>query len=153
MKKLIMLIIILLPYNVFAGTWCNWSGTEGTNCKTDTKGYIITAEGLPVGVSAASLNPRGWYERIITQPTLGTNQVKDAEVWSFADNQISLTWTVRDLTATEIDENTAGAMEIGQYYIWKTLLTTGVITQQQAVNNLPAELIQAYQARARLEAP
>ena len=104
-------------------------------------------------VSAENLNPRGWYELTVTEPTVGEDQVKDAVVWGFETNQISKTWTVRDMTTTEIDARDADAMPLSEYYLWKTLIATGVITQQQAVNNLPAELIDAYQARDRLENP
>ena len=46
-----------------------------------------------------------------------------------------------------------GIMDIDIYRIWRTLIQVGVITQQQAVNNLPAEMIDAYQARDRIENP
>jgi len=153
MKKFVLcLIILLVPSLVFAGTWCQWDGSAGINCKSSSNTYIILDDHR-VTVSAENLNPRGWYERIVTQPTIGANQVRDAEVWGFADNQISLTWSVRDLTAAEIQARTAGAMSLSQYYIWKTLLTTGVITQQQAADHLPQELIDAYQARDAIENP
>jgi hypothetical protein len=57
------------------------------------------------------------------------------------------------MTTEEIDERDSGVMPLSEYYLWKTLIVTGVITQQQAVDNLPDELIKAYQARNRLENP
>ena len=153
MKKFILcLIFMLVPSLLLAGTWCQWDGSQGINCQSTSRTYI-TINNVKVSVSAENLNPRGWFERTTTQPTIGEDQVKDAEVWGFVDNEISLTWTVRDMTAAEIDTRDASPMPLSEYYLWKTLITTEVITQQQAVNNLPAELIDAYQARDRLENP
>jgi len=153
MKKLVLcLIFMLVPSFAFAGTWCQWSGTKGENCTSTSRTFIVIND-VRVTISAENLNPRGWYERTVTQPTIGADEVKDTEVWGFADDEISLTWTVRDMTAEEIDERDSGIMSVSDYYLWKTLLATGVITLQQAQNNLPAELIQAYQARNRLENP
>ena len=147
--SLFVLSVLLWATGGFAATWCQWDGTKGINCKSTSKSYVMIS-GVPVTVSAENLNPRGWYERTITQPTIGTNQTTDAEIWSFANDEIGLTWSVRDMTQTEIDEEIANPMSITNYYVWKALLVTGVITQQQAVDNLPSELIDAYQARKRL---
>jgi hypothetical protein len=151
MKKLVLVSVILLLWAVpgFAGTWCQWDGSKGINCRTTSRSYI-TISGVRVTVSAENLNPRGWYERTITEPTVGADQVKDAEVWGFANDEISLTWTVRDLTTTEIDTRDAQLMDITDYYLWKALIVTGTITQQQAADNLPQEMIDAYLARKRL---
>jgi len=153
MRKFILcLLFTFISSSLFAGTWCQWDGSQGTNCQSTTRTYI-TINNVRVTVSAENLNPRGWYELTVTEPTVGEDQVKDAVVWGFETNQISKTWTVRDMTTTEIDARDADAMPLSEYYLWKTLIATGVITQQQAVNNLPAELIDAYQARDRLENP
>jgi len=143
---------MFVPSILFAGTWCQWDGSEGINCKSTSKTSIVIDDHR-VTVSAENLNPRGWFERTITQPTIGEDQVRDAEVWSKVDNEIYLTWTVRDMTATEIDQRIASPMSITDYYLWKVLLVTGTITQQQAADRLPQELIDAYQARDRLENP
>ena len=148
MKKLIVLFIVLFSTVSFAGTWCQWSGTEGENCKSDTRGYFTLPSGIPV--ASKDFNEYGYYERIVTEPIIGPDQVRDAEVWGFADNEITLTWTVRDMTATEIDNRIASPMSVTNYYIWKVLIATGTITIQQAQDNLPQELIDAYQARKRL---
>ena len=153
MKKFILcLMILLVPTILFAGTWCQWDGSAGTNCQSTSRTYIII-NNVRVSVSAENLNPRGWYELTVTEPTVGEDQVKDAIVWGFATNQISKTWTVRDMTSEEIDTRDASPMPLSEYYLWKTLIATGVITQQQAVDRLPTELINAYQARDRLENP
>jgi len=150
MKKIVLFFVFMfLPSVVFSGTWCQWSGSEGINCKSTSRAYI-TLNDHNVSVSAENLNPRGWYELITTQPTIGADQVRDAEVWGFVANQITKTWTVRDMTATEIDEEIANPMSITDYYLWKALLVTGTITQAQAVASLPSEMIDAYQARKRL---
>ena len=154
MKKFILCILffIFIPSLLFAGTWCQWGGSAGTNCKSTNRTYISIND-IRVSVSAENLNPRGWYELTVTEPSVGEDQVKDAVVWGFATNQISKTWTVRDMTAAEIDSRDAVPMNIDIYRLWKVLLVTGVITQQQAVDRLPAEMIDAYQARDRLENP
>lgn len=149
MRNFIVLLIVFFVSPVFAGQWCEWSGSQGINCQSDSRGFIMI-DGRPTRTPSIA-HAAGWYEKIDTQPTIGADQTRDAEVWGFADNQISRTWTVRDLTTAELDAREASAMPISDYYIWKTLLVTGVITQQQAANNLPAELIDAYQARDRIE--
>ena len=152
MKKLITIVLLTFFFasSAYADRWCQWSGTQGIECKNDRDGVL----NLPFPTrTEALINTKGYFRVTITQPTIGANQVRDAEVWGFADNQISLTWSVRDLTAAEIQARTAGAMSLSQYYIWKTLLATGVITQQQAANHLPQKLIDAYQARDAIENP
>ena len=153
MKKFILcLLFTFISSPLFAATWCQWDGSAGTDCQSTTRTFI-KINGVRVSVSAENLNPRGWYELTVTEPSVGEDQVVDEVVWGFETNQISKTWTVRDMTTTEIDARDADAMPLSEYYLWKTLIATGVITQQQAVNNLPAELIDAYQARDRLENP
>ena len=153
MKRLIVILIIVIvtsiaPY-AYADRWCQWSGTEGENCLNDRNGIVRVPGKLPAS-TVAIINSHGYFRVIQTQPTIGPDQLRDAEVWGFADNEITLTWTVREMTATEIDNRIASPMSVTDYYIWKALLVTGVLTQQQAVNNLPPELIDAYQARERL---
>jgi len=135
---------------LYAARWCAWSGTEGTNCQSDTRRYLLALDGHKISVDEANLNAFGFYELTTTQPTIGADQVKDSEVWGLVGNQMSLTWSVRDMTATEIDNRIASPMSMTDYYIWKALLVTGVLTQAQATANLPAEMIDAYKARARL---
>ena len=155
MKKLIATVIFLtlLSTPLYAKTWCTWSGTEGENCQSDSKGYIRIPDGHPIAANETNLNDHGFYEKTDTQPTIGADQTKDAEVWGMVGNQISLTWTVRDLTAIEIDNRVASPMSVSDYYVWWTLIETGTITIAQAQAHLPAELIQAYQARGRLLNP
>ena len=151
MKRLIVVALALFfAAPAFADTWCEWSGTEGENCKNDRDGVL----NMPFPTrTEAIINSHGYYRVVTTEPTLGADQVRDAEVWAKPDNTITKTWSVRDLTATELDQRIANPMSITDYYLWKALLVTGTITQQQAVAGLPAEMIDAYQARARLENP
>jgi hypothetical protein len=112
--------------------------------------------GFKFSTSAENLNPRGWYETTITQPTIGEDQVKDAVVWGFVTNQISKTWTVRDMTQDEIDRRDAEPMSVSDYLQWKAIIQFTSATQEQIVTYLQAnapELIAAYQARDRLENP
>ncbi|MHA2069770.1 MAG: hypothetical protein ACXABY_35855 [Candidatus Thorarchaeota archaeon] len=104
----------------------------------------------PISADEANLNYHGFYKLIVTEPTVGADQTKDAVVWGFSNNEISKTWTVRDLTGIEIDQRIASPMEITDYYLWKALIKTGTITQQQASDNLPQQMIDAYLARKRL---
>lgn len=156
MKKLI-LILVLIPTISFAGQWCKWDGSKGVSCQGDSKGYIIVDNGFKVSTESI-LNGHGFYELTITEPTVGANQVKDAEVWGLVGNQMSLTWTVRDMTTTEIDERTAGPMTIEDYLQFKILThpTYGIVTKAQLrtylENNYP-EVIDAFEARDRLENP
>ena len=153
MKSLIVIaLIVLFAPLANADRWCEWSGTQGINCRNDRNGVLMSPTNFPTS-TVSKINSWGVYHLTETQPTLGADQVRDAEVWSKVDNEIYLTWTVRDMTATEIDERIASPMSITDYYLWKVLLVTGTITQQQAVDRLPQELIDAYQARDRLENP
>ncbi len=151
--KIVIAFLILIFFSIpaFAGQWCEWSGTAGINAQSDNRGYIMI-DGFPTRTPSIA-NSKGWYKVVVTQPTIGVDQTRDTEVWGFAGNLISRTWTVRDLTTEELDQRIANAMSLSDYYLWRTLIVTGVITQQQAANNLPAELIDAYQARDRLENP
>ena len=135
-----------------AERWCQWSGTEGINCINDRDGVIRLPDTIPIR-TVNKINALGYYRVVITQPTIGADQKRGAEIWGFAANEISLTWAVEDMTAEEIAQRTAGAMPISEYYLWKALLATGTITQQQAATYLPQELIDAYQARDALENP
>ena len=156
MKKIVLcLMLTLIPSLALAGTWCQWSGTEEENCQSTSRTFI-TINNVKVTVSAENLNPRGWYELTVTQPTLGENQVKDAVVRDFADNEISKTWTVRDMTVEEIDIRDAEAMSVSDYYQWQAIIQFTSVTQAQIVTYLQTnapELIEAYQARDRLESP
>ena len=119
---------------------------------------MILPDRPKISTDAECLANNGFYILETTEPVLGENQVRDAEVWEFVSHpvqgdKITRTWTVRDMTATEIDVRQAGPMPISEYYLWKALIVTGVITQQQAAANLPQELIDAYLARDRIENP
>lgn len=153
MKKFIIgfLFVLFISPMALADQWCEWSGTQGINCQSDDSGFILI-DGRPTRTESIA-NAAGWYRVIVTEPSVGADETKDAIVWGFASNEITKTWTVRDLTPAEIDERDAGAMPLSEYWLWKTLLLTGVITQQQAIDNLPSELIDAYQARDRIENP
>ena len=137
----------------YADRWCQWSGTVGENCKNDRNGVLY----MPFPTRTESIiNSYGFYRITTTQPTIGADQVRDAEVWDFADNQISLTWTVRDMTATEIDNRAASPMPVHAYYVWKAFMQAGIFTQAQLVAYFQAnqpDMIEAYQARDRLLNP
>ena len=150
MKKIVLITAILLIASfAHADRWCEWSGTVGENCVNDRSGVLLSPAGIPTR-TVATINSWGLFKTTETQPIVGEDQRRDAEVWAFADNEITLTWTVRDMTATELDNRIASPMSVTNYYIWKALIATGTITIQQAQDNLPQELIDAYQARKRL---
>jgi hypothetical protein len=153
MKNLIAVLAILLIVPVaYADRWCEWSGTEGENCVNDNSGVLLSPTKVPTRTEW-KINTWGLFRVAITQPTVEEDELRDVEVWDKVDNQISLTWTVRDMTAIELDNRASSPMPLSEYYLWKALLATGVITQQQAATYLPQELIDAYQARDRLENP
>ena len=156
MKKFILcLMISFIPSLLFAGTWCQWDGSQGTNCQSTTRTYI-TINNVRVSVSAANLNPRGWYELTVTDPTIGADQVRDAEVWDLVSNEMSKTWTVRDMTAVEIDTRDAAAMPLIDYLQFNLMVEKGVATPAEIVAYLTAkypEVLAAYLARDRLENP
>ena len=145
---MIVLLTFFISTAAYADRWCQWSGTEGENCKNDSKGIL----NMPFPTKTETLiNTKGYYRVTINQPSIEINQVKDTEIWDKVGNQISLTWTVRTLSDAEIDARDSEAMPLSEYYLWKVMLTTGIITQQQAQQYLPAELIEAYRARNRME--
>jgi hypothetical protein len=150
MKKILCLIAVmsLLAAPALADTWCQWDGSTGINCQSDSRGYI-RIDGFKVSTVSIA-NSKGWYVLDTTDPTLGENQVRDAEVWGFADNVITKTWTVRDLTATEIDNRIASPLSVNDYWQWKGIQAAGGWTNQQMLDRLPADLVEAFQARARL---
>jgi len=147
----ITLIVLCFAAVSFADQWCQWSvpETKGVDCQSDSRGYI-RIEGFKVKTPSIA-NNAGWYRLIVTQPAIGDDQTRDAEVWGFADNEISRTWTVRDLTAEELDQRSAGPLDITMYYLLKGLMAKDVFTLQEARNFFPQETIDAYQARSRLE--
>lgn len=130
-------------------TWCEWDGSAGINGQSDSRGYILI-NNIPTRTPAVA-NSKGWYKVIITQPIIGEDQDRDAEVWGFTGTEITKTWTVRDLTDQEKDQRTASPMPLSEYYLWYALLAKGVITTEEAVAALPPELVAAYEARDRLE--
>jgi hypothetical protein len=136
---------------VNAGQWCQWDAANSvaTDCQSDNAGYIVI-EGFKVR-SPDLANERGWYLTETTRPALTSTQTLDQVAYSLDANTITRTWTVRNLTAEEIDVEQSAAMPIGEYYLWKALIAKGVITQQEAVQALPQELIDAYLARQALE--
>jgi len=156
MKKFILcLLFTFISSPLFAATWCQWDGSEGTNCQSTSRTYI-TINNVRVTVSAANLNPRGWYELTVTEPTVGEDQVRDEVVWGFETNQISKTWTVRDMTAEEIDIRDAAVMPLIDYLQFNLMVAKGLVTKAEIATYLTAkypELIDAYQARDRLENP
>jgi hypothetical protein len=155
MRKIILCVTVLFMLSGigYAETWCMWDGSKGTDCRDDSNGYIILTNGMPVSIDEENFNRHGYYRLIVTNPVLGADQVRDAEVWGFGGNEITKTWTVRDMTVTEIDIRDAGPMPLSEYYLWKVLHLKGVITTQEIQNNLPQELQDAYMARDRLENP
>ena len=158
MKKIVLVLgILLIATFAHADRWCEWSGTEGENCVNDRYGILKSPTGTPTWVESntALINSWGLFKTTDTQPTIGEDQVRDAEVWAFADNEITRTWTVRDMTTTEIDVRSAGPMPLSEYYLWLALTheTLGIYTRAQLAGVLPQELIDAFLARDRLENP
>ena len=146
--------------------WCQWSGTEGVNSQSDSRGYITNTDGMRIAVDEENLNRHGWYRLTITQPTpngepfdSATHKKTDA-VWGFANDQISLTWDTLALTAEEIqlrEDQTAiqGKMSQTGYHILKMLLIPGVIGADGKIDltKVPQYMKDEYAIRGRLENP
>ena len=134
--------------------YAQWNGSRGVNQCSDAAGYIALPSGLNVSDPGddSNYNSHGYYRVIVTQPTLSATETKDQEVWDFDGSTITLTWTVRNKTQDELDEETAhGVLDRQLYYVLKWLFNEGVITQTN-VNNAPQALRDAWAARTRLEA-
>ena len=155
MKRVIViaLFILLVTPIAYADRWCQWSGTAGENCLNDRDGVLYVPDKFPAR-SISIINGYGYYHLTTTQPTIGEDEVRDAEVWDKVDNQISLTWTVRDLTAQEILERDQRAMSLIDYLQWKALIQFTSATNEQVVTFLTAsypEIVDAYLARKAIE--
>ena len=94
MKTIVGLILsmFLFASPLFADTYCEWTGTEGTNCRSDAEGYLRAPDGHKITVAESNLNSFGYYKLTITNPVLGDDQVTDQEVWVFIGNDITMTW-------------------------------------------------------------
>ena len=101
---MLCLLVILVPTFAFADLWCMWDGSQGTSCQSDGRGYIIVPSGFKVSTESIA-NAAGYYRVVTTDPVLGENQVRDQEVWGFSSNEITRTWTVRDLTASDVSSD------------------------------------------------
>lgn len=128
--------------------YAQWDGTKGVNQQSDAKGYLIAPDGHKIAPDVSV--EFGLYPVVVTEPSVGTDQIKDTAVWGFADDQISLTWTVRDKTSDELAQEAAGElMGRDTYYAIYTLLnlliSKGVCTQQEYVSTLPSKMVLALQ--------
>lgn len=129
--------------------YAQWSGTEGFSQQSDSKGYLVSpVDGVKIIPAVAA--DHGLYPIIVTEPSIGTDQIKDAPVWGFDGSEITLTWTVRDKTTAELEQEAAGElMGRDTYYAIYTLLnlliSKGVCTQNEYVSTLPNKMVLALQ--------
>lgn len=152
------IVVVFMTSTSFASQWCEWSGSEGINCQSDSKGYILI-NSIKTRTPALA-NSKGWFKVTETPVTPGADQVIDAEVWSFASPDIGKTWSVRDMTTQEIQDRddqiaVQDVLTRNEYYILKMLMLPGIInltTGAIDVSVVPQYMIDAYQARGRLEA-
>lgn len=156
MKSIIVCLVLLFAaVQAHATDWsvvnecCQWSGTEGVNClpvkRVNNMTYITLPNGLNIS-TVTSLHLNDYYPKVVTEPALLSTQAKDAEVWAFENDEITLTWTVRAKTDTEI----AQAMSFDAYRIWKVLISESVLTTGQITPHLTQAEIDAYLARQEL---
>jgi len=131
--------------------YAEWSGTAGFGQQSSDKGHLTApSDGHKIAVDQAAAH--GLYPVVVTEPGLAATETKDAPVWGFDGTEISLTWSVRNKTQDELDEEAAsGVLDRQLYYVLKWLFDEGVITQAN-VNNAPQALKDAWAARNRLEA-
>ena len=141
--------------------WAMWDDIElkGIHIQSDNKGYLEKPNGLKISGGEANYNSHGFYRLEITQPIYDeATQVIDQPIWAYVvgdpdPDYITLTWSVRDKTQDELDEDTAaGVMSRELYYFAKWLIDEGIISQTN-INNAPQKLRDAYQARSRIETP
>jgi len=158
MKKLfVLLAIVLIPSLAMAGIrFCQWNNDDKQPfaCQTVVRvngQHQITLPDGTVVTTVQAANDAGLYRLRFVAPTIGENQKRGDKTYSLMGNEITMTYEVIDLTQEEIDAITAQVMDMNIYYLWKLLMETGVITVQQALDNVPQEVIDAYQARKRLE--
>lgn len=157
MKTILVMMFVFLASPVFAANWCRWDVAtgKGYGCVNDNRGYIKIHTGLRVGGGPDNYNSHGYYNLIITEPTIADNYKKDAKVWSFADNKINLTWTTIELTQTEKNLVDARTLSEELYYVLKWMVNTpgavNTTTGQLDPSTAPAALKKAYLARQALE--
>jgi len=154
MKKILIAILIVgfSATGAFAQLWCQNDGNDkGINCQSDNKGYLLI-NGFPT-VKLTSRIAKGFFPVTIVEPDVAVNQKKTSEDWTFADNAFIKTWFVADMTDAEVDAFEAAAMNEDVYWIWKALrVLHPTVTVEQLVNFLPADQVDGYKARARVEA-
>jgi hypothetical protein len=158
MKKLLLVICLLVvPTLALGATWCEWSGTAGENCKTDNKNGIIRIGGVNVKYESGK-NSRGYYELIVTEPAVSDTETKEVPpIWDFVANQITKTWTVRDLTAEELNARIAMGGDI--YWLFKIVLNAPIPNKGEPLvtpakllgQGVPQWLIDSYLARKAIE--
>ena len=134
--------------------YAQWNGTNGYNQREDDAGYITMPSGLKISDPGddSNYNSHGFYVVDVTQPTLDTDETKDQPIWGFDGSTITLTWSVRNKTQDELDQETAGpTLSREGYYILKNLFDAGIITTSHVDNDFSQAMKDAYYARARLE--
>ena len=131
--------------------YAQWDGEKGVGRQDGSKGWLrAPSDGHRITLDQA--DSYGLWPVIVNEPTVLEGQIKDQPVWAFTGTQITLTWSVRDKTQDELDEDTAsGVLDRQLYYVLKWLFDEGVITQTN-VDNAPQALRDAWAARQRLEA-
>lgn len=158
MRNLIVIVLVLLfaVSTASAERWCQWSGTQGENCLNDKDGILRPPGYFAVKIigNEAKINGYGYYFLTTTQPIIGADQYRDAEVWALVGNQMSLTWTVADYTAQEILEREARAMSLLDYLQWKAIVQFTSATSEQVEGFLTAnypDIVAAFLARKELQ--
>lgn len=153
----LLLFCFIVPAS--ADTWCKWdkANSTTTECRSDSKGYIV-ADGFKTRTPALA-NARGYFKVVGEAPDVKVTQVAEFTGYTKDGNLITRTYSVRDLTAAEIQAQEAAAMPLGEYYLWKFFrrIVTQELGRKDAQFNtavqadLPQKLIDAYLARKAIE--
>lgn len=130
--------------------YAQWDGEKGFGQQNDGRGYLLSpVDNHKISIDVAS--EYGLFPVEVTEPSLSSNEVKDQAVWSFDGSVIGLTWTIRNKTQEELDEEIASPVLSREgFYILKNLFDAGVITIND-IQNFSQAMRNAYAARARLE--
>ena len=129
-----VLLLVLFVTNVQAASFCQWDGSGPVNCKTpsavkDADGNVLKyifypKNAAPFVFSESNANDRGYYESVTVTPVGDT---RDTSEYSFSNNTITLTWTMRDYTTEEVN-NTKCSLIIQNLWVMKKLVAKGVLS-------------------------
>ena len=144
---LAILFVFSIAIPAQAERYCQWNDVKGINCtSTNSVGVLKTTDGALVSGGEANINTYLYYKLTDTQPSVLEGSVRDAEIWDKVDNQISRTWSVREKTQLELDQENCAGMQ-NTMWLAKKLVTKGTLV----AGDFTASETTIYQACQALE--